>query len=186
MFKPAYTREIERNLGNQEQGECAWNQKDFGPYETLRPFPFGRLSPRSPFPRAFLSSQSPRKSFGTSCPPARASTCEMAQQPAVPCSKCGWLHRRVVQQVQEERADARGQTTAETEADVPETPPQRASSLNLARRTTSRRNARGATHLVLPLLPIAAALRTMDGAHDLTKVFPVIVRERQRRNGQAQ
>ena len=46
----------------------------------------------------------------------------------------------------------------------------------LARRTTSRRNARGATHLVLPLLPIAAALRTMDGAHDLTKVCPVIGR----------
>ena len=43
----AYTREIERNLGNQEQGECAWNQKDFDPSETLRPFPFGRLSPHA-------------------------------------------------------------------------------------------------------------------------------------------
>ena len=38
----------------------------------------------------------------------------------------------------------------------------------------------------VPRRDIAAALRTMDGAHDLTKVFPVIVRERQRRNGQAQ
>ena len=45
---PAYKREIERNQGNQEQGECAWNQKDFGPSETLRPFPpFGRLSPHA-------------------------------------------------------------------------------------------------------------------------------------------
>ena len=43
-------------------------------------------------------------------------------------------------------------------------------------------------HDRLPLFRLswsAAALRTMDGAHDLTKVFPVIVRERQRRNGQA-
>ena len=62
----------------------------------------------------------------------------------------------------------------------------------LARRTTSRRNARGATHLVLPLLPIAAALRTMDGAHDLTKVCPRyrtgddIAVTAKRRSGQAQ
>ena len=68
---PAYKREIERNQGNQEQGECAWNQKDFGPSETLRPFPFGRLFPRSRFPPTFLSSLSHRGRAGEAAPRVR-------------------------------------------------------------------------------------------------------------------
>ena len=53
VFKPAYTREIERNLGNQEQGECASNQKDLALRDS-ETFPFW-----APFPTLSISSHFP-------------------------------------------------------------------------------------------------------------------------------
>ena len=43
---PAYTREIERNLGTRNR-ESVPVITGIGPSETLRPFPFGRLSPHA-------------------------------------------------------------------------------------------------------------------------------------------
>ena len=40
-------------------------------------------------------------------PPGQHLPVKMAQEPAVPCSKCGWFHRRTLEEVQAEREAVR-------------------------------------------------------------------------------
>ena len=106
VLKPRYATEANRRFLTRSPFPRDFLESD-ALWPLLRTFlwPFSCALPFLPL--SSLLTQSPRKSCESCYPVARISASEMTKQRpprlAVPCSKCGWFHRRSAEQIRAER-----------------------------------------------------------------------------------